>query len=694
MAILSKIRQRTVVLIGVIALALFAFVLADVINQGGFSGEKTTTTVGVIGDEKIEQEAFARQVENYRNQLGPNASTMRAVNQVWDAQVNQTILKQEFEKLGLQASRAQILDYLEDQLAGNPTFSNDAGFFSESKMVEYVANIKETNPQEYQAWQTYLEEIEVQILTDSYYNMIQAGLKVTLFEAERIYKLNNDNLNLEFAFVAYDEAEDIEVTKSDIQNYINKNKTRFKQDANADIEYVLFEELPSNEDDEKVQSDIKALITEFKTTDDVEDFVNLNSDTPYQARYQFEYDLTSDYSEQLYNLTKGEVYGPFKDRGSWKLAKLLETKTIADSADVKHILVTYEETRIDPEVTRTKEEAKTLADSLLSELKSNKEKYADFVDAFSADRQSAEKAGELGTLKFGNLFGGDKNFNEKVFTAKNGSIQVIESDYGFHIVHVDNLTEPKKAVKLANLSREVLPSDKTSTTIYRKASNFLLDSRDKNFDELATEYDVDIKPINGIKELEERITGLGVQRPIVKWAFEKKNKVGDTELFEIPQGYVVAKLVKRNEKGLQSVEQASAAITPILTKDKKAENIIKQVKSNSLEDFTAQFGVSKKRASAVNLESPLLTGVGEEPAVVGAAFGLEIGNTSAPVKGEKGIFVVKLLQRNEASELPSYSGIAKQETEERLKNIRGQNSKLLKALKETREIEDNRTRFY
>ena len=694
MAILSKIRQRTVVLIGVIALALFAFVLADVINQGGFSGEKTTTTVGVIGDEKIEQEAFARQVENYRNQLGPNASTMRAVNQVWDAQVNQTILKQEFEKLGLQASRAQILDYLEDQLAGNPTFSNDAGFFSESKMVEYVANIKETNPQEYQAWQTYLEEIEVQILTDSYYNMIQAGLKVTLFEAERIYKLNNDNLNLEFAFVAYDEAEDIEVTKSDIQNYINKNKTRFKQDANADIEYVLFEELPSNEDDEKVQSDIKALITEFKTTDDVEDFVNLNSDTPYQARYQFEYDLISDYSEQLYNLTKGEVYGPFKDRGSWKLAKLLETKTIADSADVKHILVTYEETRIDPEVTRTKEEAKTLADSLLSELKSNKEKYADFVDAFSADRQSAEKAGELGTLKFGNLFGGDKNFNEKVFTAKNGSIQVIESDYGFHIVHVDNLTEPKKAVKLANLSREVLPSDKTSTTIYRKASNFLLDSREKSFDELATEYDVDIKPINGIKELEERITGLGVQRPIVKWAFEKKNKVGDTELFEIPQGYVVAKLVKRNEKGLQSVEQASAAITPILTKDKKAENIIKQVKSNSLEDFTAQFGVSKKRASAVNLESPLLTGVGEEPAVVGAAFGLEIGNTSAPVKGEKGIFVVKLLQRNEASELPSYSGIAKQETEERLKNIRGQNSKLLKALKETREIEDNRTRFY
>lgn len=694
MAILSKIRQRTVVLIAVIALALFAFVLADVIKQGGFSGEKTTTTVGVIGDEKIEQEAFARQVENYRNQMGTNASTMRAVNQVWDAQVNQTILKQEFEKLGLQASRDQILDYLAEQLAGNQNFSNAAGLFSESKMVEYVANIKETNPREYQAWQKYLNEIEVQILTDSYYNMIEAGLNVTLFEAERIYKLNNDNLNLEFAYVAYEDTEDVEISKSDISTYINKNKERFKQDAKADIEYVLFEELPSNEDETKARSEVEALMTEFKTTENVEEFVNLKSDTPYQTRFQFEYDLKSDFKNELYNLTLGEVYGPYKDKGSWKLAKLIETKTVADSADVKHILVTYEGTRIDPEVTRTQEEAEILADSLFSELKANKSKYEEFAETFSADKQSGSKGGELGTLKFGTLFGGDKDFNEKVFTASEGSIQVIESDFGYHIVQVDNLTEPEKAVKLAMISREVLPSDKTSTAIYREASNFLLDSREKDFDELANEYGVDIKPINGVKELEERITGLGVQRPIVKWAFEKENKAGDTELFEIPQGYVVAKLVKRTEKGLQSVEQASAVVTPLLQKEKKAESIIKQVKSNSLEDFMAQFGVDKKRATAVNLESPMLSGVGEEPAAVGAAFGLEVGATSSAIKGEKGVFMVKLLQRNEATDLPSYTGIAKQETEERLKNIRGQNSKLFKALKETREIEDNRSRFY
>ncbi len=694
MAILSKIRQRTVVLIGVIALALFAFVLADVINQGGFSGEKQTTTVGVIGDEKIEQETFARQVENYRNQLGPNASTMRAVNQVWDAQVNQTILKQEFEKLGLQATRAQILDYLEDQLAGNPTFSDEDGLFSESKMVEHVARIQETNPQEYQAWQKYLEDIEVQILTDSYYNMVQAGLNVTLFEAERIYKLNNDNLNLEFAYVAYEDAEDVEITKSEIQSYINKNKERFKQDAKADLEYVFFEEVPSNEDEEAVQAEVRALMSEFKTTEDNEEFINLNSDTPYQARFQFEYDLTSDFGEQLFNLELNEVYGTYKENESWKLTKLIETKTVADSADVKHILITFDGARVDPKETRTKEEAEQLADSLLSELNADKEKYAQIAEDFSADKQSAAKGGELGTLKFGTLFGGDKDFNEKVFNASENSLQVIESDFGYHIVHVSNLTEPEKAVKLVTLSQKVLPSEKTSTTIYREASNFLLDSREQDFDELAKEYGVDIKPVNGVKKLDERIKDLGVQRQIVKWAFDKETNPSDTEFFEITEGFVIAKLVNRNEEGLQSVEQASAVVTPILKKEKQAKSIMSKIEANSLEDFTAQFSVDKKRATAVNLESPMLTGVGQEPAVVGAAFGLEEGATSSPVKGEKGVFMVKLLKRNEAPELPSYVGIAKQETEERLKNIRGQNSKLLKALKETREIEDNRSRFY
>jgi peptidylprolyl isomerase/peptidyl-prolyl cis-trans isomerase D len=694
MAILSKIRQRTMVLIVVIALALFSFVLADVINQGGFSGEKATTTVGVIGDEKIEQEEFARLVEGSRNRMGQNASTMRVVNQVWDTKVNQTILKQEFEKLGLQASRDQILDNLAEQLAGNPTFSNNAGFFSESKMVEYVANVKETNPVEYQAWQSYLKDIEVQILTNSYYNMIQAGLNVTLYEAERIYKLNNDNLNLEFAYVPYEEAEDVEVSKTEINTYINANKERFKQDANADIEYVLFEEKPSNEDDAQIQADVKALISEFESASDAEDFAVLKSDSPYQTRFQFKYDLITDFSEQLYNLKEGEVYGPYKDGGSWKLANLLETKVIADSAQVNHILVTFEGARVDPDETRTKEEAEMLADSLLGKLKSDISKYEDFANTFSGDKQSGPKGGDLGTLKYGTLFGGDKDFNEKVFTATEGSVQVIESDFGYHIVQVQDLTEPKKAVKLAVINREVLPSDNTTNTIYREASNFLLDSRESDFDEVAKEYAVDVKPINGIKKLEERITGLGVQRNIVKWAFEKETKIGNTEFFETTQGYVVAKLINKNEKGLQSVEQASAVVTPILKKEKQAEKIMSEYTASSLEDFMGQFDVQKKKATAVNIESPVLTGVGEEPTVVGAAFGLEVGATSPAIKGEKGVFVVKLLQRNEATELPSYSGIAKQETEKRLQNIRGQNSKLVNALKQTREIEDNRSRFY
>lgn len=695
MAILSKIRQRTVILIAIIALALFAFVLSDVINNGGFSGAKTSTTVGVIGDEKIEQDDFARQLENYRNTLGPTASTMRGVNEVWNREVSQALLRQEFKSLGLQASREQILEVMAQQLEGNPNFSTEDGLFSESKMVEYVANIKETDPVQFASWEKFMDNIEVQVLTDSYYNMIQAGLNVTLFEAERIYKLNNDNLNLQFAYVPYEDMEEVEVTKSEISSYINDHKKQFKQEPKVDLEYVLFEELPSAEDDADIKQTIELLIPEFKKAEDNVEFVNLKSDKPAKFLFQFDYELNDTYKDQLLDLEIGEVFGPYKEGDTWKLAKLQEVKRIPDSMDVKHILITYNNLAgVSDEETLTKERAKNLATALANNIRIRNYDFDSIARNYSADKQSGANGGKLGRVKYGSLFRGDKDFNDKTFAINDGGIEVIESEYGYHIVSVSNPTTPKEAYKIAMLSRDVVPSDKTTNGIYRKASNFLLDSRKKDFEELAKEYDVQVKPINSVKLLDERVGGLGMQRPIIKWAFDEEQKEGNTEFFEVENGYVIAKLVSRTEEGLQSVEVASAQVTPILKKEKQAKKILEQVKSNSLEEFTAQFGVELKNASAVNLESPLLPGVGEEPSVVGAAFGLEEGATSNAIQGEKGVFMVKLLKRNKAAELPSYAGIAKQETDQRLQNIRGANSKLIEALKETREIEDNRAKFY
>lgn len=690
MAILSKIRERTVFLIIIIALALFSFVLADVIQQGDFGEDKVANYVGSVNGDEIGREAFARMVENYNQQMQGRISSMQAVNQVWDAEVNRKLLRQEFDALGLEATPALIIDYMSEQLAGSPEFSDEEGNFSERRMRAYVSNLKATSPREYEGWKEFERNIEVAVLTDMYYNLVKAGMTTTNFEARQLYKQENDNLTFQFVKIPYSSGGEVEVSKSDIKKYIEGNSENYKQKATTDIQYVFFKEEASAEDETKIKEDLEDLIQEFKTTDDAEAFISLNSDEEFKDAFQFEYDLDQDVKEQLFNLKESEVYGPYKFKNTWRASKMMEAKTLVDSAQVNHLLISFEGSQVDPQQTRTNEEAKQLADSLVNVIKADKNRFAELVSEFSADQQTKDKEGNLGKLKYGSLF---DNFNGFIFDSSE-EFAVLESDFGWHIVRATERTEPRKAVKLGHVAINIEPSQKTLDLIEREAKTFFIDSRESDFIELAEKADVEVKPVNEIKKLDERISGLGNQRPIIKWAFKKNTKPGETDLFETNEGFVIAQLVERREEGLKSVESVADEVTPIIKRQKQAAQLRGQISGDDLNSIAANYNVEVERASAVNAENPNLPGVGKEPKVVGAAFALQEGNVSRPVEGEKGVFVVKLLSRSEAAELPSYRAIARQENEKRVNGLQGRNSVLIQALKEAAEIEDNRFDFY
>ena len=176
MAVLNKIRQRSVFLIVIIALALFSFVLADVIRNGGLSSQKSQNVVATVNGEEISREDFARQVDAYQQNMGPNATTAQVVNQVWDLKLREVVLQEEFEKLGINVGEAQVRQLLRLQLAQNPNFVNEAGMFDENKLQEYVANLKATSPQAYNQWVAYENSIAENAKENIYYNMVRAGI--------------------------------------------------------------------------------------------------------------------------------------------------------------------------------------------------------------------------------------------------------------------------------------------------------------------------------------------------------------------------------------------------------------------------------------------------------------------------------------------------------------------------------------
>ena len=706
MAVLNKIRQRSVFLIIIIALALFSFVLADVIRNGGMSSQKSQNVIATVNGEEIAREDFARQVETLQRNMGANATTAQVVNQAWDMKLREVILLEEFEKLGIKVGEAQVRDLLSLQLANNPNFVNEAGLFDNNKMQEYVANLKATSPQAYQQWVDYENSIAETARENIYYNLIRAGVGATLKEGEQAHRLENDNINLKYVQIPYTSIPDTEVkvSKDEINAYVKKHSKRFETEKGRDIQFVYFSEEASAEDEKESKQAVEAALESkvqfnsatnsndtlpsFKNAKDIKTFVNQNSDIQYQDRFFFKDEIKSDFADQIFNLQDGEIYGPYKEAGSWKVSKMIESRKMADSAKASHIMISWQGLATAGETTRTKEKAKSLADSIAGVVRKDKNKFAELATQFSGDQASTAQGGDLGYFRPGMMIAG---FNDFVFDNKPGEIGVVETEFGYHVISIEEKTQEERAVKVATLARNIQPSEQSLNDLYTKVTKFEFAVKDKTFADIAKSENYEVRTVRDMKALDENIPGVGPERRIVQWAFEEGVKAGDVKRFEIPEGYIVAQVTAVKKDGLMSAEEASAVVTPILLKEKKAELIKKKITGNTLAEIAKNHNTGVETASAVNLKNPTLAGAGNEPQVVGAAFSLNPGEVSKPIAGDKGVYVVELISINKAPELESYRGFANQETSQRRQEVV---SKVFDALKQNVKIEDNRAKFY
>src|SRR5690606_3639475 len=242
-------------------------------------------------------------------------------------------------------------------------------------------------------------------------------------------------------------------------------------------------------------------------------------------------ELPATVADTLINLNQGDIYGPYKVDNSFYISKVLETKKMADSVESKHILIRYVGTMRAPEtVTKTKEEAKKLADSILGVVKKDKTKFAALATEFSED-SSKDNGGDLGNSTPGRMV---PPFDTFIFNNPTGTLGLVETDFGFHVVEVGKQSAAKPAVKLATVVKIVEPSDKTTNQVFSDASKFEVTVNSGNFSELAKVQNLEVKLVNKLGNLDSNLPGIGENRPIVNWAFNKDTKIVDTKRFSIP----------------------------------------------------------------------------------------------------------------------------------------------------------------
>ena len=707
MAVLSKIRQRSVFLIVIIALALFSFVLADVIRNGGFSSDKSQTTIATVNGIDISREDFMERVEAYQRNLGPNANTMQAVNQIWNQELRNTLLSEQFETLGLIVSEDQLYDAYTATLASNPTFQDDAGQFSALKLQEYLSAIT-ANPQAQQQWDDFVETTRQSILQTTYFNLAKSGVLATYADGEEQYRFENDKLDIQFVHIPYSKIsnDEVPVSEAEIEAYMRQNPEEFTIEPMVDIQYVSFDEEPSESDVETARAEMLTLLDDqvvynpvtkandtllgLKNTATIQDFINENSERQYIDRWYFKKDLTKLLQDSIFSQSKGFIYGPYRIGNTFNMSKIVDVAQKFDSVNSRHILIRYQGSMRAPSaITRSKEDAQKLADSLLSVLKRTPSKFEALNETFTDDTQNKTNGGELGYFGPGAMVA---PFDAFIFGNPEGSIGVVETDFGFHVVKVEDQKNKQRAVKVATLTREIAPSDKTLNDVFAEATKMELAAQDTNFEEAAQAQSLTIKPVNRIGKLDAVIPGVGNQRAIINWAFDASTSTGDIKRFSTEQGYVIAQLTRRNtSKALMSIAEASPTITPILRNQKKAVMLKEAITGTTLQEMAVSQEVTVKSATAITRATPTLVGAGNEPEIVGAAFGLDANEISPVLEGKTGLFIVKVIAKNTAPDIANYGGYVVQLQNAARPKI---NNAVNTALKEAAKIEDNRANFY
>ena len=707
MAILNSIRKRGVFLIIIIALALFSFILADVIRNGGFSSEKSLTTVATINGETLTRDIFMKQVELTQRNLGENGTTAQAMNMVWDRELRNVLQQQQYDALGLTAQKEQLEEALRMGLASNPTFQDADGVFSSLKVQEYIANVKATNPTAYQQWLDYENNLKSGALQTTYYNMIKAGMRSTLSEGEQEYRYQNDKINMQYVYVPYTSIPDtdVSVTDSEIEAYIRKNAADYEQTPQVDVQYVSFSEAPSDldiadaetaitsllKDREVYNSNIKAteVLKGLENTQDYQNFINDNSDVPFQDRYFFKSDIPEAIAEDLFATPLNGIYGPYKLGNNNNISKVIGITQMPDSVQSRHILIRYQGSfRASDAITRSKEDAKAMADSIAGVLKRNKNKFEALAKTLSDDKSNSDNGGDLGYSGPGKL---TKDFNDFIFDNKTGTLGVVETEFGFHVVEVQEQKNKQKAMKFATISKEIEASEKTLNEVFANASRFEVAAQKGDFSQIAKTQELALKPVNKIGALDATIPGVGNNRSIVNWAFGEDVSVGDVKRFSILDGYVVVQLTRKSPKGLMSIAEASSLVMPKLRNAYKAKQIMATISGDDLDAIASSQGISVQNATAITMAAPTIPGAGAEPEVVGAAFAKAAGETTSLIAGEKGVFKVRVTAVNNAPALENYASYANQLNSAATPAV---NTKVYQALKNAAEIEDNRANFF
>jgi len=693
MSIIQNIRERgTWIIFGIITIALIAFILQDGIGRKGGNDISILGKVNGQAINKIEfEEKLEMQLQNYAAQ---GVKREQLIGYLWNQEVDRLLLKDEEKKLGLSVGTKE----LSDVLFGNESpfkqeFTDQStGEFKVNDAKQAVAQIKKSKNIEQinQIEKIYIEPSIENRLRNKYQVLVVKGVQVPKWLSEKQYADVNSIASISFVGIPYTTIvdSDIKVSDDDIASYIKENAAAYQvEETSRSISFLGFSAAPSAADSTTARNDIESYKQDFKNSTETGKYLNkVGTEIPYYDSYISKRSIQIPQKDSVLSVGVGGVYGPYVDGTNLTIAKVLGVKQWPDSASVRHILIATMNPQNGQQV-REDSVAKKLADSISLAIRGGAS-FEEMVTKYSDDAGSKTTGGKYEMFPQAKM---TPAFNDFSFDNPVGAKAVVKTDFGYHYMEVLKQTAKGPAYKIAYLSKTIMPSNETINAASTAAAQFASGSKDiKSFNAAAVKLNKQVIPSTGIKANDFDIPGIGAARNIVRWVYE--NDINDvSEPFELGDNYVVAVITSEEKEGLASITAVRPQVEGVIRDKKKAEKIKTTLKGKTLEEIATNVNSVVQRADSIGFGFSMISGLGNEPKLVGAAFNKALINkVSDPIAANSGVFSISVngISAKQADQDPVFF------KDELLDRTRGMMFRSVSSFKKIAKIEDNRSKVY
>ena len=669
MATLQTIRSKGPLLVVVIGLALFAFIAGDAWkilqpHQGKQDvGEVNGETLSVQDYQKMVDElSEVVKLTNGLNSLTDDQLT-NVKDQVWQSYVNNQLIAAEAKKLGLTVTDTEIQAIIEagthPLLAQTPFRNPQTGMFDKDMLKKFLvdyANLgKSQMPAQYieyyqkmgAFWQFIEKTLKQSTLAEKYQNLIAKSLISNPVSAEDAFKARTQQSDMLLAAVPYTSISDstVQVSDSEIKALYNEKKEQFKQLIETrDIRYIDVHVVPSDADRQAVLKEVTDYTNQLaSTSSDYAAFVRSSgsavnfSDVPVSKNV-----LPADVAARLDSASVNDAYGPYYSQNddSYNAFKIIAKVNAPDSIEFRQIQVYAE----------TEEKSATLADSIYNALKGGA-KFEEVAKIYG-------QTGEANWISSRSWEGAELDAENSKYINTLIS-QPVNELANLHIGQAHLQVTAKKSMqpkyKVAIVKRPVEFSKETYNNAYNKFSQFVaqnttLEDLEKN----AEESGYSLIPRADLSSAEHYVGGVKSTREALKWIFAAKP--GEVSpLYECGENdhMMVVALTKVNEAGYRNINSVADMLRAEIRRDKKAEQIMANMKGmNSLAQVKEMKDAVSDTVKHVTFAAPAYISVTRqsEQAISAASEKTDVKQTSAPIKGNAGVYMIQVYNKENGSE--------------------------------------------